>query len=283
MNSPVVLTPPVSVEPSRAKDGELETVLKMIARNRFLPVPPLEKNFVGDGDYLSIGTEFLGHFVRYGGLKPSGKVLDIGCGIGRMAVPLTQYLDPEAGVYAGFDPTSSGIEWCTRNIGVVYPNFRFVHLDIAHELYNPGGYIQGEEITIPFAKETFDFAIMTSVVTHLPAVEILPYFREVSRLLRSGGRLFLSAFIMENPEGPLAEDHDRRVEFVRSGDGPAWYANKDAPLAAVAFDDGFLDAALKTAGFEIALKRLGHWRGRAGGQHYQDFFVAVKTSRGEVA
>ncbi|MCV0425180.1 MAG: class I SAM-dependent methyltransferase [Roseibium sp.] len=283
MNSTVLTANRVGVDTSPPKGERLVDLLKMIGRNRFLPVPPQENNFVGDGDYLTIGTEFLGYFVDYGGLRENERVLDVGCGIGRMAVPLTQYLDPGSGQYAGFDPTSAGIQWCTRNIGSAYPNFRFMHLDIAHDLYNPDGYINGSEIALPFSNGSFDFAIMTSVVTHLPPEEIQPYFSEISRLLELGGRLFLSAFVIEDGANPDDDGRDPRVEFVRAGDGPVWYANQDAPLAAVAYDDGFLDNALHEAGFEIALKRLGHWRGKTGNQHYQDFFVAVKTARGRGA
>lgn len=280
MNSPAMIEETVRLKPAAVTGDRLAVLQKTIQRNRFLPVPASEENFVGDGDYLAIGTEFLGYFVELGGLNEHERVLDIGCGIGRMAVPLTQYLDPEKAQYTGIDPASPGIQWCTRQISSVYPNFRFMHLDIANDLYNPEGYIKGTEIKLPFANGSFDFAIMTSVVTHLPADEIKPYFQEVSRLLDLGGRLFLSAFVMtdeaQRPESELTP----RIRFQRTNNGPAWYGNAQAPLAAVAFDDGFLDGALKASGFEIALKKLGHWRGQTGSQHYQDMFVAVKTSRG---
>jgi SAM-dependent methyltransferase len=277
MNSPVLIKDATSLVTSPLGSERIADLQGYIGRNRFLPVPPSEDNFVGDGDYLAIGTEFLGHFIELGGLRAHERVLDVGCGIGRMAVPLTQYLDPDTARYVGIDPASAGIQWCTRNIGSVYPNFRFMHLDIANALYNPDGYIRGTEIALPFANGSFDFAIMTSVVTHLPSEEILPYFREISRLMELGGRLFLSAFVIAPDRG---EGLIPRVAFRRDGEGPAWYGNPQAPLAAVAFDDGFLDRALETAGFEIALKRFGHWRGGNGAPHYQDFFVAVKTSRG---
>lgn len=280
MNSPVVIKDKVSVSPPSAAADRLAFLQKLISRNRFLPVPPQEDNFVGDGDYLTIGTEFLGYFIGMGGLREHERVLDIGCGIGRMAVPLTQYLDPGSGQYAGLDPASPGIQWCTRNIGSVYPNFRFMHLDIANDLYNPDGYIKGTEISLPFANASFDFAIMTSVVTHLPPQEIRPYFKEVSRLLESGGRLFLSAFVMDEQAVPSDGKPAPRILFERAGDGPAWYGNSSVPLSAVAFDDGFLDGALRATGFDIALKRLGHWRGQTGSRHYQDFFVAVKRGGG---
>lgn len=280
MNSPVVINDAVRLKAAAIGDERLADLQKTIQRNRFLPVPPSKDNFAGDGDFLAIGTEFLGYFVELGGLSEHERVLDIGCGIGRMAVPLTQYLDPERGQYTGIDPASHGIQWCTRNIGSVYPSFRFMHIDIANELYNPDGCINGADIALPFAKKSFDFAIMTSVVTHLPAEEIGPYFREISRLLDTGGRLFLSAFVMDSEGETGCGDLAPRIRFQRSGGGPSWHGDGKAPLAAVAFDDGFIDTALTAAGFEIVLKEFGHWRGQTGSPHYQDIFVAVKSSRG---
>lgn len=55
--------------------------------------PPRGRIFVGSGDYKSQGERITDQLVRYGGLKPDHKVLDIGCGIGRIAVPLTKYLN----------------------------------------------------------------------------------------------------------------------------------------------------------------------------------------------
>ena len=48
--------------------------------------------FVGRGDFVRIGREFLDIFKTEAGLLPSDTVLDVGSGIGRMAIPLTDYL-----------------------------------------------------------------------------------------------------------------------------------------------------------------------------------------------
>src|SRR5258708_19634947 len=81
-------------EPNEATrdDERLDWLAEQIVRNRFLPVPPPERIFVGDGGFLPVGVEFLKWFVRAGDLTPRERVLDLGCGIGRMALPLTQYL-----------------------------------------------------------------------------------------------------------------------------------------------------------------------------------------------
>src|SRR5262249_30222476 len=91
-------------------------------------MPPMELNFVGGGPFDAIGQHCLQQFVEVGGLKPHHRVLDIGCGIGRMAIPMTQYLSPQ-GSYEGFDIVDIGIDWCKAHITTQYPNFRFQMAD----------------------------------------------------------------------------------------------------------------------------------------------------------
>jgi ubiquinone/menaquinone biosynthesis C-methylase UbiE len=255
-------------------NNEVEWLMRNVLQNRFLPCPDPDSIFVGDGNFQAVGAEFLGHFIRKGGLLPGNRVLDIGCGIGRMAVPLTQYLDFAKGRYCGIDPVAGGIQWCQQKIASTYTNFEFRHLDIAHKLYNPKGAINGLELTLPYEDRQFDFIIMTSVVTHLPDEEVSAYLREVERVLAPGGRLFMTAFVVDSSaqENPLNK-RDARLGFQRYDDGPCWFVPELPPLAAVGFDDGFLDSALTRAGLTIRTKSLGHWRG-VPADHYQDLFVA---------
>ncbi|CAD5287532.1 conserved hypothetical protein [Bosea sp. 62] len=250
---------------------ELAWLLAHVQTNRFLPHPPPDSIFVGDGDYRAIGAEFLGHFVRIGRLQPHERVFDIGCGIGRMAVPLTQYLDPERGSYDGVDPVMDGILWCAQTISPAYPRFRFQRLDIAHPLYNPQGSLPGNEVRFGFANQSFDFITMTSVATHLPPDELVVYLNEVARLLAPGGRLFLTAFALDGQS-----TGQERLKFRRWGEGPGWYAIEEAPLAAAGIDAGFLLEHATQAGLAVERLDPGHWRGHSAA-HYQDLLVAVKS------
>jgi hypothetical protein len=72
--------------------------------------PPRSLISVGDGNFEQIGREYMGHFIQLGGLKPHEQVLEIGCGIGRMAIPLTAYLNDD-GRYEGFDIVRPEIRW----------------------------------------------------------------------------------------------------------------------------------------------------------------------------
>jgi SAM-dependent methyltransferase len=253
-------------------ESRLDRLVEEISRDGSLPTPPAENVFVGDGDYRAIGAEYLGHFVRIGGLKPFESVLDIGCGIGRMAVPLTQYLDSGTAFYEGVDPVNAGIEWCVQNITSAYPNFRFCRVDVAHELYNPGGAIAGREIVLPFADAKFDFVAMVSVATHLPEAEISAYAREIARLLAPGGRLFLTAFIVAagDPDRPTA-----RPRFTPGNRPGTWFGDPLAPLGAIGFDAGIIEDILKKAGLQVQRVSLGHWRGIES-SHYQDVIIAGK-------
>ncbi|MDU0338261.1 class I SAM-dependent methyltransferase [Bosea rubneri] len=255
---------------SERAQRELDFLMRQIQSNRFLPHPPPDSIFVGDGDYRAIGAEFLGHFVRLGRLQPHERVFDIGCGIGRMAVPLTQYLDPERGSYDGVDPVMDGILWCAQTITPAYPRFRFQRLDIAHPLYNPQGSLPGIEVRFGFPNQSFDFIIMTSVATHLPPDELVVYLNEAARLLAPGGRLFLTAFALDGQS-----TGQERLKFRRWGEGPGWYAIEEAPLAAAGIDAGFLLEHATQAGLAVERLGQGHWRG-VSAAHYQDLLIAVK-------
>jgi SAM-dependent methyltransferase len=273
MNAPVPC-PALALPSTLPQEDGLDLLARSIRDNRFLPQPPAGSIFVGDGDFRAIGAEFLQHFVRLGGLGPDDRVLDIGCGIGRMALPLSQYLTPGT-PYQGIDPVREGIAWCVQNISPVYPEFRFSHCDIAHPLYNPGGALDGAALVLPFGGGTFDFTIMTSVLTHLPPAHVRVYAREVARLLAPGGRLFATAFLVEPDDIERAQ---ARPHFLPGEEPGTFIADPTAPLGAIGFPPDFVTGALVDAGLAIERVSLGHWRGLPAG-HYQDIIVARKPGK----
>jgi SAM-dependent methyltransferase len=107
-------------------------------------VPPRHLSFIGSGDFLQIGNEFLRYFKELADLQPNHRVLDVGCGIGRMAVLLTNYLSSE-GSYAGFDIVPHGITWCKEQITSKHRNFHFHLADTRNREYNPGGQLTAAE------------------------------------------------------------------------------------------------------------------------------------------
>jgi SAM-dependent methyltransferase len=242
--------------------GHLGWLEAQLRRNKFLPVPPAELTFCGDGDYRAIGAEFLGHFVRLADLQPHERVLDIGCGIGRMAVPLTQFLSEE-GQYTGIDIVRDGIAWCDRAIASTYPNFSFRHLDLQHPLYNPGGSISAADIRFPFPDHSFDFICLVSVLTHIDGNVLLNYAREIARLLAPGGRCFATTFLMNTPARNALRTGEGRLSFDPGAEGLELYADPAAPMAAVAFDENFLLEKFLRFGLRRRRRAVyGCWSGR---------------------
>lgn len=260
---------------SRAEleEAGLSALQRTLATNRFLPVPPPGMHDVGDGDFRAIGAEFLGHFVRYGELTPTETVLDIGCGLGRMAIPLTQYLQAPRGRYHGVDIVASAIAWNTDAITSVYPNFTFAHLDVQNDLYNPGGRVASDAVGLPVASESCDLVTMTSVFTHLDRAAADAYLREVRRVLRPGGRLLATLFLIDDATRAALKAAENRLKFDLDSGGPKYAADPEHPLAAVAFDRDYFLGRAASAGL-VPRKPVvpGFWSGRASGV-YQDLVV----------
>jgi ubiquinone/menaquinone biosynthesis C-methylase UbiE len=239
--------------------------------------PPKRMIFVGDGDFKAIGQEFFNYFVELGRLKPNETVLDVGCGIGRMAVPLMDYLKGD-GHYEGFDIVSDGIRWCRKNITPRAPNFHFQLADIYSHSYNPRGKYRAAEYVFPFDNETFDFVFLTSIFTHMMPPDLENYFSEISRVSKKGGRCLITFFLLNNESLELI---DSGVSLFAFKPQPGVYRiiNPDIPDLAVAFEENYIKRLYAENHMEIAGPlRYGSWSGRKDSFGYQDIVVSVKKA-----
>jgi 2-polyprenyl-3-methyl-5-hydroxy-6-metoxy-1,4-benzoquinol methylase len=65
-------------------------------------LPPKSRILTGSvDDFKRSGEAVAQRLIEHAGLTPTSAVLDVGCGIGRIAIPLTGYLS-EGGQYEGF-------------------------------------------------------------------------------------------------------------------------------------------------------------------------------------
>jgi SAM-dependent methyltransferase len=238
-----------------------------------VPKPAPQDVFVGDGDYVAIAAEFLDYFVTIGGLEPHHRVLDIGCGIGRMAAGLSCYLDPASGRYVGFDPVAQGIDWC-RAAFAAYPHFRFEAIDVFNEHYHQDGALLATQYRFPAEDSSIDFAIATSVFTHLYFEEIWAYLKESARVLKPGGRLF-STFFLYDGECPARLPNLPHLDFtVRHGVRlDQWHVKNYPPLAAVAYHSSTVTEMIARTMRREAKVLPGRWRGGPG-PFFQDVVLA---------
>lgn len=233
-------------------------------------IPPRRLRFVGNSDFRATGDEFRRHFREFGGLHSADRVLDIGCGSGRMARVLARELRPP-GSYDGFDVSLRGVSWCAEHYRGTHVPFRFAHADLRHPEYNPGGAVEADTFSFPYEDRSFDLAIATSVFTHLLDGVADRYLAETARVLAPGGRLFATWFALDPARAP---DPERAIVAFKPTAGAALVADPAAPELAVGYPAAWIRERLARHGLSLREPyRQGSWTGRPG-PSAQDILVA---------
>jgi SAM-dependent methyltransferase len=242
----------------------------VLGRRDGLTPPRRLADYVGDSDFRVTGDEFLGHFRELADLGPSDRVLDIGCGIGRMARVLVPILRPP-GSYDGFDVVSSGISWCQAHYRDTPAPFRFQHADLHNAVYNPTGLDLALEYRFPYPESSFELVLATSVFTHLLAGTADHYLAEAARVLTPGGRLFATRFLLCGEHRREPPPPFRLLDWAR----PAAIADPMTPESAVAYDEAWLRERLPAHGLHLRAIHRGSWTGCPGASR-QDIVVAYR-------
>jgi SAM-dependent methyltransferase len=241
-------------------------------------VPPpgvLARAHVGGGDFNAIGREFLHYFRELARVHADHQILEIGCGVGRMAIPLTELLSPP-GSYEGFDIRPACIKWCEDEITRRYPHFNFRLIDVANSYYNPARGITASQLAFPYNDCSFDTVIAVSVFTQMLPAGTANYLKECHRVLRPNGCLFATWFLWF----PGAEARSAAERRVPVSCGHYRIARREVPEGAVALDTDAVYKCYAEAGFSIRQKIDGTWTTDQSGSPYQDIVVATKAAAG---
>lgn len=243
-------------------------------------IPPPEMLFDGSSSpeqFVQLGEGFCREFVvKRARLDASAAFLDIGCGNGGVARPLTQILSA-AGRYEGIDVNRDSVAWLQEHYRG-HENFRFQHIDVHNTMYQPGGSDAPESFTLPFPDETFDVTLLKSVFTHLMPAGVRTYLKEIGRTLKPGGRAVITYFLL----------NDESRAFMRRGldkmslkheyeDDPlCLIANPTVPEVTVAHDEHRIRGYGAEAGLHPVEIGYGDWSGRPSLIGLQDVIIAVK-------
>lgn len=229
---------------------------------------------VGSGDFWENGFALTELIRKFAWLQPDDRILDAGCGLGRVAWPLSRELD-ESGTYDGLDAVLVYLEWCNHGLGLDPARFRFHYLDVYSSFYNPNGSVRPEAVRFPFDDGAFSLVIATSLFTHLSAPAAANYLRETARVLAPGGRLFASFFILDDESRRVIETGPTAPPFTMAF-AEGMLSDPDDPDFAIALDVDWLYGQFRAAGYDIAAYAQGVWR-RRGGPTHQDLVVARKV------
>ncbi|MCS7232330.1 MAG: methyltransferase domain-containing protein [Elusimicrobiota bacterium] len=102
-------------------------------------------------------------------ITPKGKVLDIGCGVGKLVANLFR----EGYEVYGVDVSDVNIE----NLKIKLPHIKF---------------FVGEITKLPFDDNFFDYIFCTEVLEHLLEEDLLNGLKEIKRVLKQTGRLVIT-------------------------------------------------------------------------------------------
>lgn len=111
-------------------------------------------------------------FLERAGVPLHGRVLDAGCGGGGMPLSLAEHADEVIGI----DPIN---------------RFGDAGVRLARERGLPRlHFLRADGMALPFAADTFDLVLSHAVIEHVADAAL--YLRECRRVLKPGGRIFLS-------------------------------------------------------------------------------------------
>lgn len=137
----------------------------------------------------NLGADLLIHC----GLEDGMRVLDFGCGSGRIASKLSKKV--EVGSFVGIDVISDLLEYAKT---VCPPNYVFK---------------LNQSLKVPVEENSFDYVYAFSVFTHLLQTEIILYSHDIFKKLKSGG-LFLFSFLeMDKHWSILEADAVRHLTY----------------------------------------------------------------------
>jgi SAM-dependent methyltransferase len=242
-------------------------------------VPPKSMLFDGSSspeEFIALGDGFCREIlVKRVRLRETESMLDLGCGNGQISRALTQILATTGG-YDGVDVHRESVAWLQNRYGA-HPNFHFHHIDVHNAMYNPGGQQLPENFQLAFPSKRFDVVLLKSVFTHMLPPGVRAYLKEISRVLRPGGRAVISYFLLNDESRRLMTLGRNKMALKHNWNDDALcrIANPDIPEVAVAHDEQRIRHFYAEMGLAPVEISYGDWCGRPSLLGLQDLVIAM--------
>ena len=219
-----------------------------------IPLPPPRlrmggRHFKRDQDFVESGIRDAKLLRRRAGLGPRKRLLDWGCGAGRLAIGV-KHLIGDIAEYHGVDVQPELLNWAAENLSSEH--YRFTLVNARNARYNPDGEPTFE---IPAAPGSVDVLYAYSVFSHMLTDDLAGYGATIARILAPEGRALLTAFVEEDVPDCVENppDYNERLEWKGA-------------LHCVRYNRQFFEATLKDAG--LVVREFVHGRETDGQSMY---------------
>ncbi|MES9990967.1 MAG: class I SAM-dependent methyltransferase [Candidatus Thiodiazotropha sp.] len=164
------------------RPGIPQSIKELLLQSDPVTPPPEHLRKRVHGDESPVSFDSAGRLLAYnlystiqsiGGLKPNSRVLDFGCGCGRVINHLSRYF--KQSIFHGADIDAEAVSWCRDEL-------HHVREFVTNEVLPP----------LPFADGYFDMVYSISVFTHLPEDMQFAWLEELKRVTKPNGILLLT-------------------------------------------------------------------------------------------
>lgn len=171
------------------------------------------------------------------GCNKDTRVLDIGCGQGRLPIGILRRIG--AINYLGIDIDKRSINWCNCFIEQANPSFNFSYINLYNERYNTGGKKIDENFSFEIESNSRDIIYLYSVFSHTDDNDFKTYLKDFNRILTENGKIFFTTFV-ENDVPDISVNPDDYHG-----------ANSKSPLLVVRYDKKYLFSIIDELGYEV--------------------------------
>src|SRR2546423_913925 len=235
---------------------------------------------IGGGNPERVATEIVSVLARHVDLGAKRLVLDVGCGCGRIATGLTQFLN-ETSEYVGVDIVPGLVEFGRKFITPRYSHFKFLLLDEGNFTYDAfcpnGSAVDIAKLSEACPAGSVDLAISISLFTHFDYAAAVDMLKNVSRMLARGGEAFVTIYVVDGEARRNIQSGATGFRFAhRTPSGELAAEKLEDPTFAVGYEVEKMDELVNSAGLRRERWIRGYWSQGNSGETFQDALILRK-------
>jgi SAM-dependent methyltransferase len=238
-------------------------------------------DWVGGSDPEAVGEACRSILDRYLPIDSSSRLLDFGCGVGRVLMSVLKH-KPEVAHVTGFDIMPQVIRFCDTHIASAFPQTKFELIQGSNDHYNH--FIAAAGASVPKSHallqsqyaSAFTGAYAFSVFTHVELADFRSLLGLLSSLLVPGGTLLFTAFLLT----PFSRHSIQRgttmfplSNAVTEAQGQVLIGNVADRLGFIAFDLPLVEQMVFEAGLILTHLEHGSWADGQFSPSLQDVIV----------